>query len=57
MAATVAAPEPWRAVAPRKKRSAGRRPRRDEGRVRGPQTEPEPEPDGEAVLRRLREAE
>lgn len=55
MAATVAAPEPWRAVAPRKKRSVGRRPRRDEGRVRGPQTDQEP--DGEAVLRRLREAE
>ncbi|CAO2629060.1 SRR1-like protein [Lemmus lemmus] len=48
MAATLAAPEPWRAVGPRKKRSAGRRPRRDEGHS---------EPDGEAVLRRLREAE
>ncbi|XP_049977026.1 SRR1-like protein [Alexandromys fortis] len=54
MAATVAAPETWRAVAPRKKRSMGRRPRRDEGRVLGPQTEQEP--DSEAVLRRLREA-
>uniref|UniRef100_A0A8C2MEK0 SRR1 domain containing n=1 Tax=Cricetulus griseus TaxID=10029 RepID=A0A8C2MEK0_CRIGR len=50
MAAVVAAPEPWGTVAPRKKRSAGRRPRRDERRA-------EPEADSEAVLRRLREAE
>ncbi|CAH6778722.1 Srrd [Phodopus roborovskii] len=57
MAAGVAAPEPWSAVAPRKKTksSARRRPRRDERRARGPQAEPEA--DGEAVLRRLREAE
>ncbi|XP_076778520.1 SRR1-like protein [Arvicanthis niloticus] len=51
MAAAVAAPEPWSAVAPRRKRAAGRRPRRGEG----PQAEPEA--DGEAVLPRLREAE
>lgn len=55
MAAVVAAPESWSTVAPRKKRSAGRRPRRDERRARGPQAEPEAE--SEAVLRRLREAE
>lgn len=51
MAAAVAAPEPWSAVAPRRKRAAGRRPRRGEG------PPAEPEADGEAVLRRLREAE
>ncbi|KAL1768707.1 SRR1 isoform X2 [Sigmodon hispidus] len=55
MAPTVAAPDPWKEVAPRKKRSAGRRPRRDERRAQGPGAEPEAE--GEAVLRRLREAE
>lgn len=55
MAAVVAAPEPWGTVAPRKKRSAGRRPRRDERRAHGLQAEPEA--DSEAVLRRLREAE
>ncbi|XP_052610927.1 LOW QUALITY PROTEIN: SRR1-like protein [Peromyscus californicus insignis] len=55
VAAAAAAPEPWNAVAPRKKRPAGRRPRRDEGRARGPRAEPEA--DGEAVRRRLREAE
>lgn len=51
MAAVAAAPEPWSAVAPRRKRAAGRRPRRG----KGPQAEPAA--DGEAVLRRLREAE
>ncbi|GAB1290003.1 SRR1-like protein [Apodemus speciosus] len=51
MAAVAAVLEPWSAVAPRRKRAAGRRPRRGEG----PQAEPEA--DGEAVLRRLREAE
>lgn len=51
MASVAAALEPWSAVAPRRKRAAGRRPRRGEG----PQAEPEA--DGEAVLRRLREAE
>lgn len=51
MAAVVAAPEPWSAVAPRRKRAAGRRPRR------GEESQAEPEADDEAVLRRLREAE
>lgn len=52
MAAAVAAPEPWSAVVPRRrKHAAGRRPRRGEG------PEAEPGPDSEAVLRRLQEAE
>ncbi|XP_051017694.1 SRR1-like protein [Acomys russatus] len=55
MAAVAEALEPWSTVAPRRKRAAGRRPRRDGGQARGPQAEPEA--DSEAVLRRLREAE
>lgn len=55
MAAVAAALEPWSTVAPRRKRAAGRRPRRNEGQVPGLQAEPEA--DSEAVLRRLREAE
>ncbi|XP_021502617.1 SRR1-like protein isoform X2 [Meriones unguiculatus] len=55
MAAVVRSLEHWNAVAPRRKRAPGRRPRRYEGQARGPQAEPEA--DGEAVLRRLREAE
>ncbi|XP_055462152.1 SRR1-like protein isoform X1 [Psammomys obesus] len=55
MAAVEPSLEHWNAVAPRRKRAPGRRPRRYEGQARGPQAEPEA--DGEAVLRRLREAE
>lgn len=55
MAAVMPSLGSWSAVAPRRKRAAGRRPRRDEGQARGPQAEPEA--DGEVVLRRLQEAE
>lgn len=51
MAAVVAASEPWSAVARRRKRAAGRRPRQ------GEEPQAEPEADSEAVLRRLLEAE
>lgn len=51
MAAVVAASEPWSAVARRRKRAAGRRPRQ------GEEPQAEPEADSEAVLRRLLEAQ
>lgn len=50
MAAVVAASEPWSAVAPRRKRAAGRR-------RQGKEPQAELEADSEAVLRRLLEAE
>ncbi|XP_045699199.1 SRR1-like protein [Phyllostomus hastatus] len=53
-----AALEPWQAVAPRRRRSAARRPRPQEvAAARNPEAEPEPEVDCEVVLRRIREAE
>ena len=48
--------EPWQAVAPRRRRSAARRPRPQEVvAVQNP--EAEPEVDSGVVLRRLQEAE
>ncbi|KAM5200153.1 SRR1-like protein isoform 2-T2 [Hipposideros larvatus] len=50
-----AALEPWQVAAPRRRRSAARRPRpREAVAARGP--EAEPEVDGEVVLRRMQEA-
>ncbi|KAL2767611.1 SRR1-like protein, partial [Daubentonia madagascariensis] len=54
-AAAATAPEPWRAAAPRRRRSAARRPRRREAAARDPETELEA--DSGVVLRRIREAE
>uniref|UniRef100_A0A8C5V368 SRR1 domain containing n=1 Tax=Microcebus murinus TaxID=30608 RepID=A0A8C5V368_MICMU len=54
-AAAATALEPWQAAAPRRRRSAARRPRRGEAAARDPETELEA--DSGVVLRRIREAE
>ncbi|XP_004387696.2 SRR1-like protein [Trichechus manatus latirostris] len=54
MATVAAALEPWQAAAPRKRRSATRRPARREAAARGPEVDSEA--DSATVLRRIREA-